>query len=442
MFHSIKTKDDPIRLFLSGGACVGKSTVTNALYEALIRYLNSIPDNVKVVKTAPIGKAAFNINGNTLHSAFKIPANRGFEYCALDSDRLNTIRTLLKNLKLIFIDEISMVGSGMFNFLNLRLQQIMGTKEPFGGISLITVGDLFQLKPVFDKWIFENSQTGYNALANNIWTDHFMLFELTEIMRQKDDKSFAELLNRLREGKQSDDDIAVLKQRLVSVEPENGNYSMNMTHLFSTNASVDAHNNALYSLSKTDKAQIKAVDIIIGDISDDLKNQIKKIRDDPTKTMGLYSVVSVAAVAKYDLTTNIDVTDGLTNGAECMIQSIDYRVENSTRPSIIWVSFPHPDIGRKHRRQHAHLYNTHINKNWTPVLEVTKQFQINKKSKVKILRRQFPLRPAAAKTIHRCQGDTLNEAVVDFPKSTREHMHYVGLSRVRNSSALHNLFLI
>jgi len=43
------------------------------------------------------------------------------------------------------------VGNGMFNFLNLRLQQIMGTKEPFGGVRLITVGDLFQLKPVFDK---------------------------------------------------------------------------------------------------------------------------------------------------------------------------------------------------------------------------------------------------------------------------------------------------
>ena len=166
--YNFQTEDDPIR-FLSGGAGVGKSIVTNALYEALIRYLNSIkgenPDNVKVVKTAPTGKAAFNINGNTLHSDFKIPANRGFEYCALDSDRLNTIRTQLKKLKLIFIDEISMVGSGTFNFLNLRLQQIMRTNEPFGGISLITVGDLFQLKPVFDKWIFENSQTGYNALA-------------------------------------------------------------------------------------------------------------------------------------------------------------------------------------------------------------------------------------------------------------------------------------
>ena len=64
VLHLIKTSDDPLRLFLSGGAGVGKSTVTNALYEALIRYLNSIagenPDDVKVVKAAPTGKAAFN----------------------------------------------------------------------------------------------------------------------------------------------------------------------------------------------------------------------------------------------------------------------------------------------------------------------------------------------------------------------------------------------
>ena len=76
----------------------------------------------------------------------------------------------------------------MFNFLNARLQQIMGTKDLFGGISLITVGDLFQLKPVFDKWIFENPAIGYSGLASNIWRENFTLFELTEIMRQKDDR--------------------------------------------------------------------------------------------------------------------------------------------------------------------------------------------------------------------------------------------------------------
>ena len=333
-----------------GGAAVGESTVTNALYEALIRYLNSVtgknPDDVKVVKLAPTGKAAFNIKRNTLHAAFKIPANR-----------------------VIFIDEISLVGNGMFNFLNLRLQQIMGNKEPFGGISFITVGDLFQLKPVFDKWIFENSRIGYDALAGNIWAEYFTIFELTEIMRQKDDKEFSELLNHLREGKNSKDDIALLKQRFLNVRPEEDNYPFNITHLFTTNVPVHAHNNALYTFSKNDKGEVKAVDIIVGDIWDDLRKHIKnKIPDDLTKTMGLYSVVPVATAAKYDLTTNIDVTDGFTNGAECVIQNIDYRVENSNRPSIFWVSFPNCDIGRKQRRENMHLYKTN-SKDWTPILK-------------------------------------------------------------------------
>ena len=449
VLHSVKTSDDPLRLFLSGGAGVGKSTVTNALYEALIRYLNSIagenPDEINVIKAAPTGKAAFNIKGNTLHAAFKIPANKGFEYCALDSDRLNTIRAKLRKLKVLFIDEISMVGSGMFNFLNQRLQQIMGNKEPFGGITVITVGDLFQLKPVFDRWIFENPNTCYGALASNLWADLFTLFELTDIMRQKDDKQFAELLNRLREGKHFEQDIQCLKRRLLDTAPGRENYPMETTHLFTTNASVNAHNNSMYAKCQSDKCQIKAIDIVVGDISDDLKKKMKnKIPDDPTKTMGLYSVTQIATNAKYDLTTNVDVTDGLTNGAECVIKCIDYRVENSSRPSIIWVLFPDADIGKKQRRENAHLYyNTKesIDRMWTPILEVTRQFRIHRRTQAQILRRQFPLRPASAKTIHRCQGDTLSAAVVDFPRSTQEHMHYVGLSRVRNSSSLHILSL-
>ena len=119
------------------------------------------------MKAAPTGKAAFNIKGNTLNSAFKIPINRSFSYCTLDTDRLNTIRTQLRKLHVIFIDEISMEGIGMFNFLNLRLQQITDTNKPFGSLSIMAVGDLHQLQPVF---------------------------YLTEIMNQKDDKYFAQLL--------------------------------------------------------------------------------------------------------------------------------------------------------------------------------------------------------------------------------------------------------
>ena len=128
-----------------------------------------------------------------------------------------------------------MVGSGMFNFLNLRLiQQIMGSKEPFGGVSLITVGDLLQLKPVFDRWIFETSSTCYATLGTNLWNDLFTLFELTDIMRQKDDRPFAELLNRLREGKHSKNDIECLKQRLLRQRTQDNNYPMDTTHLLTT----------------------------------------------------------------------------------------------------------------------------------------------------------------------------------------------------------------
>ena len=409
--------------------------------------MNSVPgenpDEVKVLKVAPTGKAAYNIGGNTLHSAFKIPANRGFEYCTLDRDRLNTIRAKLSKLEVIFIDEISMVGSGMFKFLNLRLQQIMGTKKPFGGVSLVTVGDLFQLKPVFDKWIFENSKDDYSALAMNIWQECFKMFELTEIMRQKDDREFAELLNRLREGKHTQRDIEILKGRILKVKPTECNYPMNMTHLFSTNDSVDSHNVKIFNNSKNQKAQICAIDIIIGDMSDELKEKMKeKIPDDPTKTMGLYSVCSVHVGAKYDLTIiNVSVCDGMTNGAECTIEKIDYRVPSSNRPSVIWVLFQDSNIGRHYSREYSHLYNEQIQHNWTPILEVTRQFRLYKRNQVQVLRRQFPLRPAGAKTIHRCQGDTLNEAVVDLPASTREHMHYVGLSRLRKISGLHILNL-
>ena len=79
-----------------------------------------------------------------------------------------------------------MVESSMLNFLNLLLQQIMGTNEPFGGISLVTVGDLSQLKPVFDKWIFKNSQSGYNEFATNIWTEYFTSHPKTQTMQTAD----------------------------------------------------------------------------------------------------------------------------------------------------------------------------------------------------------------------------------------------------------------
>lgn len=72
-----------------------------------------------------------------------------------------------------------------------------------------------------------------------------------------------------------------------------------------------------------------------------------KILDDFIKIMGFFLVLLVVIKIKYDLIINIDVVDGLINGVECVIEIIDYRVENLSRLSIIWVLFLFFDIGKK-----------------------------------------------------------------------------------------------
>ena len=112
VLHLIKTSEEPFYCFLSGGAGVGKSHVTKALYQAALKYYNTRPginfNETKVLMLAPTGKAAYNIKGNTIHSALAIPACQSLKnYKSLDSSRLNTLRSQIGRLKLIFIDEIS-----------------------------------------------------------------------------------------------------------------------------------------------------------------------------------------------------------------------------------------------------------------------------------------------------------------------------------------------
>lgn len=96
----------------------------------------------------------------------------------------------------------------------------MGFQKKIGGISVVAIGDLFQLKPVMDNWIFSLFANEYGNLASNLWHDNFTLYDLKKIMRQKNDLFFAELLNRLREGLRTDDDVIALEARIVSETPE------------------------------------------------------------------------------------------------------------------------------------------------------------------------------------------------------------------------------
>ena len=158
-----KTKNEPLYNFLTDGAGVGKSVLLTALYQALNKYyshkVGSCPDDLNVLICAPTGKAAYNVSGITIYSAFNIPVDQGFNFRPLDMQQLGSMQAKYRHLKVIFIDEISMVGQRMFNFINLRLQEIMATTKPFGNVSLIAFGDLYQLKPVMYRWIFSSNHS-------------------------------------------------------------------------------------------------------------------------------------------------------------------------------------------------------------------------------------------------------------------------------------------
>ncbi len=127
----------------------------------------------------------------------------------------------LGTLIVILIDEVSIAGSGMSNFIKLCLHEIMGANQ-FGAVGITAIEDLFQLQPVFDRWVFQKAAHAYAPLAANVWQDDFTIYELIEIMRQKEDKQFSQILNRIREGQHTPQDLSILKTHVTPFDNSNG----------------------------------------------------------------------------------------------------------------------------------------------------------------------------------------------------------------------------
>ena len=131
--------------------------------------------------------------------------------------------SILSHLKLVIIDEMSMVKSDELYKLNVKLQEITNNKdEDFGGVALLLLGDLMQLQPVKGKWIFEKP-------AHNMWTNRFTIDPLWELCnvyileknhRQGKDKEYGDILNRLRFGEHTEEDVFKIKSRISPNFPQ------------------------------------------------------------------------------------------------------------------------------------------------------------------------------------------------------------------------------
>ena len=206
-----------------------------------------------------------------------------------------------------------------------------------------------------DRYIFKNlDNSEYAVFAPNKWQDNFNMFELEEIMRQRESKVFAEILNRLREGKHTKDDILKLKGRLIK---ENSIQDpMDVPHLFIQNQKVNEFNERVHNAATGEKFSIKAIDSVIGANSAQLRDKIlSQIPDDPRKTKQIASNLQLSVGERTEIALNVRTDDGMTNGAGNAVKKIQFN--QIDKPSgIIWVQFDHSDVGEKTRHENRHLY--------------------------------------------------------------------------------------
>uniref|UniRef100_A0A3B3YQH8 ATP-dependent DNA helicase n=1 Tax=Poecilia mexicana TaxID=48701 RepID=A0A3B3YQH8_9TELE len=410
---------EPLHIFVTGGAGTGKSHLIKAIEYESKRLLSTVckfPDNICVLLTAPTGIAAYNLEATTIHTTFSIGKDVRLPYTPLGEDKINSLRVKYSDLQLLIIDEISMVDHNLLSYVNGRLRQIKQTTNVYGGISVITVGDMNQLSPVKGKPIYSE------GVATNIWSELFQIIELTEIVRQKD-AVFSQLLNRMRTRSKSTpmlaDDIKILKSC------ETGEVSSAL-HIFATNKQVSEHN--IHQLYKTcpDFVRIGAQDYV----NDKKTGKLRLLEGSHVKASNtsLSEVLLLGKGARVMLCKNVDVNDGLANGVVGTVTEIVIP-EKDKFPKVVYVKFDDDRVGIK-KRKSCHYASSDLGGS-TPIEPEEDRATVKGG-----LRRQFPLKLAWACTVHKVQGMTVDEAVVSFSKIFAPGQAYVAVSRVKSLSGL------
>ena len=181
-----------------------------------------------------------------------------------------------------------MVGSTLSEYGNIRLQEIFDSKKPFGGKHVITIGDFYQMKTVKDGYIFKNSGKCYTALAANVWCDNFKIYSLTEILHQKEEKKFSEILNHLCKAQCTEEDNRIFKSRIIIKDSQD--YNFGARHVFPFANAVEQHNRNIFHQMQEDKLTIQAEDAVCGNPNEgewDMAYYRLMIRDEYNKINGL-----------------------------------------------------------------------------------------------------------------------------------------------------------
>lgn len=398
-------------IFLTGKAGTGKTT-----------FLRGLATNTHkaFAVVAPTGIAALNAGGVTIHSQFLLPlgmfipdqnlpeaVNGGDHFYSQQTltrkHPLNSARKqVLRSIELLVIDEVSMLRADLLDAVDARLKAARGNfRQPFGGVQLLLIGDLYQLPPVV-KGAEAGVMRKYYPTAwfydsRALQQAGFVYLELNKIFRQQD-AEFIRLLNNLRNNTPSPDDIRLLNDH-VREEEEIRNLQESIT-LTTHNYKADNMNREALLRLESKSHFFEAA------ITGDFPENIYPVQH----TLELKEGAQIMFVR--------NATDGAYfNGKLATVKKISGgKVEVAMAGSGDMYELKKDRWENKRYSVDANSRDLHE--------EVVGTFE------------QYPIRLAWAITVHKSQGLTFEHAVIDVTQAFADGQVYVALSRLRSLEGL------
>lgn len=370
--------------FLTGSAGTGKTYVLN-------QYISYLKERkVTVAVTASTGIAATHMNGMTIHSWAGIGVKEFITQGNLVSMKSKKyLKTHLEKVKVLIIDEISMLHLNQLNAVDVVLRYFKDDLLPFGGVQVVLCGDFFQLPPIGNQG--ETSKEKF-AFMSQAWVKaNLAVCYLTEQFRQSDNELNL-ILNEIRTGEISKKSYAALKKASDNkLDAEN-----EPTKLYTHNYDVDRINSE--HLSK-------------------LSGAPKNFKAKTSGNKKLVETLKKSVLAGENLAFKI--------GAKVMF------VKNDKEKRYV-----NGSLGRVIGFNDEGVPSVKLLDGRTIFAEKENWSIIDDNGKTLASYNQIPLRLAWAITVHKCQGMTLDAAEIDLSKTFEMGQGYVALSRLKKLEKL------
>ena len=382
--------DTKTNVFLTGGAGTGKTTLTREVIE------HYVSEGKKVAKLASTGMAATLIGGQTLHSFLDLGIADSIEELELKGklEIKKKVKKLVATMDLIIIDEISMVSASLFEMIRLRLLQ-----SAFKGV-LLAVGDFLQLPPVVRGYGEINF-----AFESESWQRYDFETITLEVNHRSDDRDFVKVLDKVRFAEVGDDEHFYLHHLIKPVGEDLSQY----TYLYGKNNSASRHN----------KEQLTFID------SDEMMFTSQLIKHDKQTTD--------KEVERFQSDARIEPELRLKVGAPVLFTRNAWNYFNGERGRIVRLSdeivFVEKSEGVVVKLERASMAKTHWKER---TIEGHKEMVEESKFSVS----QFPIVLAFAITIHKSQGMSIEDLIIETTEIFAPSQFYVALSRATSPHRL------